>query len=42
MTLPVSHGNPNGNGNDGLGIFETIRAAAAGEVFRGVALAPQR
>jgi hypothetical protein len=27
-------------GGDGLGTFQTIRAARAGEVFRGVALAP--
>jgi hypothetical protein len=39
-TPPVAQGNPNGNGSDGLGIFETIRWAAAGEAFRGVALAP--
>ena len=39
-TLPNPHGNPNGNGNDGIGLFETIRSAAAGEVLRGVALAP--
>lgn len=32
MTLP--------NGGDGLGTFRTIRAAKAGEVFRGVAFAP--
>ena len=39
-TPPVTHGNPNGNGRDGLGLFTTIQAAAAGEVLRGVALAP--
>jgi hypothetical protein len=39
-TLPTPHGNPNGNGNEGIGLFETIRSAAAGEAFRGVALAP--
>lgn len=39
-TLPTPHGKPNGNGNDGIGLFETIRSAAAGEAFRGVALAP--
>ena len=33
-TLPVPHGSPNGNGRDGLGLFTTIRAAAAGEVLR--------
>jgi hypothetical protein len=38
--LPTPHGNPNGSGNDGIGLFETIRSAAAGEVLRGVALAP--
>ena len=40
-TLPTPHGNPNGKGNDGIGLFETIRSAAAGEVLRGVALAPE-
>ncbi len=39
-TLPTPHRHSNGNGNDGPGVFVTIRAAAAGEVFRGVALAP--
>jgi hypothetical protein len=39
-TLPTPHGNPNGKGNDGIGMFETIRSATAGEVLRGVALAP--
>jgi hypothetical protein len=31
---------PTGNGEEGLGRFETIHAARAGEVYRGVALAP--
>ena len=39
-TPPATHGNPNGLGRDGLGLFTTIQAAAAGEVLRGVALAP--
>jgi hypothetical protein len=39
-TPPATHGSPNGNGRDGLGLFTTIEAAAAGEVLRGVALAP--
>ena len=38
--LPSSKGNSNGKGNDGIGLFETIRSAGAGEVLRGVALAP--
>jgi|SRR5579862_9118126 len=42
MTKPVTHGSPNGNGVDGLALFETIRSAAAGEVFRGVAFAPSK
>ena len=39
-TPPATHGNSNGQGRDGLGLFTTIEAAAAGEVLRGVALAP--
>ena len=39
-TPPATNGNPNGLGRDGLGLFTTIQAAAAGEVLRGVALAP--
>ena len=39
-TPPTTNGNPNGLGRDGLGLFTTIQAAAAGEVLRGVALAP--
>ena len=39
-TPPATNGNPNGLGRDGLGVFTTIQAAAAGEVLRGVALAP--
>lgn len=35
---PLSSGDPQGNG--GLGHFVTIRAAQAGEVFRGVSFAP--
>jgi hypothetical protein len=37
-TLPEHNG---GEGHDPLGRFATIRSAKAGEVFRGVALAPQ-
>jgi hypothetical protein len=39
-TPPATHGNPNGLGRDGLGLFTTIEAAPAGQVLRGVALAP--
>lgn len=39
-TPPRTNGYPNGRGRDGLGVFTTIQAAAAGEVLRGVALAP--
>jgi hypothetical protein len=40
MTPPATNGYSNGQGRDGLGLFTTIEAAAAGEVLRGVALAP--
>jgi hypothetical protein len=36
-TLPNGHR----NGDRSLGYFETIRAAQAGEVFRGIAFAPE-
>ena len=39
-TPPATNGNPNGLGRDGLGLFTTIQAAPAGQVLRGVALAP--
>jgi hypothetical protein len=39
-TPPATNGNPNGLGQDGLGLFTTIQAAPAGQVLRGVALAP--
>jgi hypothetical protein len=39
-TPPATYGNPNGLGRDGLGLFTTIQAAPAGQVLRGVALAP--
>jgi hypothetical protein len=38
-SLPLSAGDQQGDG--GLGLFVTIRAAKAGEVFRGVAFAPE-
>ena len=38
FTLPKRKG---GKDHDSLGEFVTIRAAQAGEVFRGVALAPE-
>jgi hypothetical protein len=40
-TLPTPQGGHHGQGHDPLGHFVTIRAAKAGEVFRGVALAPE-
>ena len=39
-TLPT--GNGDNGGDDHIGTFKTIRSARAGEVFRGVALAPGR
>ena len=39
MTPPTGDGD--NDGDDRLGQFRTIRSARAGEVFRGVALAPE-
>jgi hypothetical protein len=40
-TLPVGVGDADKDRDDRVGHFVTVRSAAAGEVFRGVALAPQ-
>jgi hypothetical protein len=39
-TLPTSNGNPFFFLFGGIGQFQTIQSAAAGEVLRGVAFAP--